>query len=142
MRYIAYLYWSFKHANPKYGEEDRISILISLFGLLILYLFTFILLIDAFFDTNFRRANGWLDDNAAINRLVKIPILISPIFFILLWLLTLKKQKIEREVSEIEKLPQNIRKGIKRRFVIFLIFSAIFLLAGITSGAWVKMIRQ
>lgn len=143
MKYIAYLYWVFKHANAKYGEvEDRFSILMSFFGLLIIYLFSFIALIDAFWGTNLHGANGWLDDNTVINRLVKTPLLMSPIFLLLWWFLALKKQKIEIEVSEIEKLPQNIRKGIKRRFVIFLICSVIFLLVCITSVAWMKLLRQ
>lgn len=134
--FISYIYY-------KLDYKEAVSILaIQFSAIVIIHLFPLIAIGDVLFDFHIMDVvdNFVQHENAFVRRLVYIPILLSPIYIVVYILLNKNKDKILEKCRVFEDA---LDRDLKRRNIILFVYilcSAIFLIAGVSSSFWIPIV--
>ena len=138
MKFMYHLYyWIFKYYRNEYDNlTSNLNTLINIGGLATMNLFAMALFIQRLSNTRF--LNFLISHGDFTNRLIIIPLAISPIFLFFYFLYRKKKQNILLEFDKIEQMEGKEKKKFKNYVITYIVFSIIFLLTSITSPLWLK----
>ena len=140
MGFIIYIYYRLKRINPNYGN---LIISIQFSAIILLHLMPLISVLDEFFDMKISGIfwNLVKDDDVITRRLIKLPILFSPLFLGVYFFVHKNNNRIIEGCKKLELLPKKDLRKKNFYMWIYIILSIIFLNLGITSSGWVPKLK-
>lgn len=138
---ISYLYYRIKKLNPHDGD---IAVSIQFTGILVIHLMPIVWISDQIFDT-FLFDSFWSlaeHDDVVARRMIKLPILLFPLWLGVYLFLRHYKEKIEEGVKKFELMSKKERKRKNLYLWLYIVGSFVFLLIGISSSDWVPTLKS
>lgn len=134
--FISYMYYRIKKINP---DDGNAIIAIQLSIIPVLYLMSISMILDQVFDFNLIGSVNYLmeDDNVITRRLIKLPILLFPIWCFLYFFLRRHNEKIQENCKVFEGMSQTQKRRKNVYLILFVLCTFVFFILGITSPQWV-----
>ncbi len=128
MKTASYIYFRFieYYKDENNINRQRLYAFIGLGALIVFNLLTITMFLDTFFNTHISRFG--LGENAYLNRFIKIPLLISPVFIILWFVYWKNRRIIEHYLIDFKTIPKENKMKMDIVFWVYVIGTCLSVL--------------
>lgn len=141
MNAIIYVYYRIKKINP---NDGNIIIAIQFLFIILVHLLPIISIFNTLFHTNLLNSfdNLTRNDDVIIRRLIKLPILFSPLYILVYLFLHKNNERIVEGCKKFESMPKEERR--KKNFYLWLYIICSFSLVVLvgTSSSWIPKLQE
>ena len=140
MNAIIYVYYRIKKINPNY---ENIVISVQFLFIVVIHLMPLIQILDVFFGSKVFE-NFWnlvADDDIVTRRLIKLPLLILPLWLPIYFFLFKNNERILEGCKKLESMPRKVLRKKNFYLWLYILSSFLFLALGITSSDWVPKLK-
>lgn len=114
---------------------------IQMLFLFVLNLLSLAGLADTLLNTHLVSVYGWIDDDAVINRLVKVPLLLFPVAILLALIYFFNKEKIKKETEHLNFASEQEIKQKDFFFWVYIGITCFFVVLSASSPDWINWFK-
>jgi len=140
MKFLAYIYWRLLNRNSYNAYHKHEITCLQILGIIAFWCLPFIFIIQNV--TGIIIWNRLMSDDRFINRFVRIPLLLLPIYLGIHFFIKWNFKRFETEFSKFEKMNSGEKKKADRKGWLIIAATIVWFFIGMTSRDWIDALLK